>query len=83
MKVDATSEALAATLATAQRTISLGKAIAYFAFSLVINSAGNVLTLVTSAKIHPSFLGVSHHGFLDGGLKRCPDASMELETHRR
>ncbi|MDT6979373.1 fructose permease [Levilactobacillus zymae] len=60
MKVDATSEALAATPATAQRTISLGKAIAYFAFSLVINSAGNVLTLVTSAKIHPSFLGAAY-----------------------
>ncbi|MGP4116159.1 fructose permease [Levilactobacillus zymae] len=61
MKVEATSESLAApTSGVSQRTISLGKAIAYFAFSLVINSAGNVLTLVTSAKIHPSFLGAAY-----------------------
>lgn len=58
MKVDATSDLTAAP--SSQRTISMGKAIAYFAFSLVINSAGNVLTLVTSAKIHPSFLGAAY-----------------------
>lgn len=58
MKVDATSNLTAAP--SSQRTISMGKAIAYFAFSLVINSAGNVLTLVTSAKIHPSFLGAAY-----------------------
>lgn len=32
----------------------------YFIVSLVINSAGNVLTLVTSSKIHPSFLGSAY-----------------------
>nr|WP_268913732.1 fructose permease [Lentilactobacillus sp. SPB1-3]MCZ0977785.1 fructose permease [Lentilactobacillus sp. SPB1-3] len=32
----------------------------YFIISLIINSAGNVLTLVTSAKIHPSFLGSAY-----------------------
>ncbi|RRG00332.1 MAG: fructose permease, partial [Lactobacillus sp.] len=31
--------------------------IAYFALSIVINSMGNVLTLVTSSHIHPQFLG--------------------------
>ncbi len=31
-----------------------------FILSLVINSAGNVLTLVTSAKIHPSYLGAAY-----------------------
>lgn len=34
--------------------------IAYFALSIVINSVGNVLTLVTSAKIHPSYLGAAY-----------------------
>ncbi|AQW20687.1 fructose permease [Lentilactobacillus curieae] len=42
------------------RTISMAKAIAFFVFSLVLNSAGNVLTLATSAKIHPSFLGSAY-----------------------
>lgn len=42
------------------RTISMGKAITFFVLSLVINSAGNVLTLVTSSKIHPSFLGSAY-----------------------
>ncbi|QAS69537.1 fructose permease [Oenococcus sicerae] len=43
-----------------KRTISMSTAIAYFVFSLLINSAGNVLTLVTSAKIHPSYLGAAY-----------------------
>lgn len=43
-----------------QRTISMTTALAFFVLSLVINSAGNVLTLVTSAKIHPSFLGAAY-----------------------
>lgn len=42
------------------RTISMQSSIAYFILSLVINSAGNVLTLVTSAKIHPSYLGAAY-----------------------
>ncbi|GAB6093383.1 fructose permease [Furfurilactobacillus curtus] len=42
------------------RTISMSKAIGLFILSLVINSAGNVLTLVTTAKIHPSFLGSAY-----------------------
>ncbi|MGJ3705848.1 fructose permease [Levilactobacillus brevis] len=50
------------------RTISMGKAIAYFALSLVINSAGNVLTLVTSAKIHPSFLGAAYWSAAEANL---------------
>lgn len=32
----------------------------YFIISLIINSAGNVLTLATSDKIHPSFLGSAY-----------------------
>ncbi|QMU08688.1 fructose permease [Levilactobacillus suantsaii] len=43
-----------------KRTISMSKAVAFFILSLVFNSAGNVLTLVTSAKIHPSFLGAAY-----------------------
>ena len=50
------------------RTISMGKAIAYFALSLVINSAGNVLTLITSAKIHPSFLGAAYWSAAEANL---------------
>ncbi|MFC6207310.1 fructose permease [Levilactobacillus tongjiangensis] len=53
---------------TGQRTISMSKAIAYFALSLVINSAGNVLTLVTSAKIHPSFLGAAYWSAAEANL---------------
>ncbi|GEP71934.1 hypothetical protein FD12_GL000023 [Lentilactobacillus rapi DSM 19907 = JCM 15042] len=42
------------------RTISMTTSISFFVISLIINSAGNVLTLVTSAKIHPSFLGSAY-----------------------
>ncbi|KRL65186.1 MAG: fructose permease [Lactobacillus sp.] len=42
------------------RTLSMSMSIFYFVVSLVINSAGNVLTLVTSAKIHPSYLGSAY-----------------------
>ena len=42
------------------RTISMSKSITFFIISLVINSAGNVLTLVTSAQIHPSYLGSAY-----------------------
>ncbi|PTM24902.1 fructose permease [Lactobacillus sp. PFC-70] len=55
----ATSKLSEAQTMTNQRTMSMSKALAFFALSLVINSAGNVLTLVTSAKIHPSFLGAA------------------------
>ncbi len=43
-----------------QRHISMAASIGYFAVSLVINSLGNVLTLVTSTHIHPSFLGSAY-----------------------
>ncbi|WP_429970828.1 fructose permease [Fructilactobacillus sp. Tb1] len=42
------------------RTISMRVSIIYFIISLVINSLGNVLTLVTSAKVFPSFLGSAY-----------------------
>lgn len=42
------------------RTISMKTSIFYFIISLVINSLGNVLTLVTSAKVFPSFLGSAY-----------------------
>lgn len=45
---------------TTARTISMSKSIAYFAISIVINSLGNVLTLVTSSHIHPEFLGSAY-----------------------
>jgi len=54
--------------ATNERTLSMSKAIAFFALSLVINSAGNVLTLVTSAKIHPSFLGAAYWSAAEANL---------------
>ncbi|CAM2839951.1 GtrA-like protein domain-containing protein [Fructilactobacillus fructivorans] len=44
----------------AKRTISMTASIMFFILSLIINSAGNVLTLVTTAKIHPSFLGSAY-----------------------
>jgi len=53
---------------TQQRTLSMSKAIAFFALSLVINSAGNVLTLVTSSKIHPSFLGAAYWSAAEANL---------------
>lgn len=43
-----------------QRSISMAASIAYFALSIVINSMGNVLTLVTSSHIHPQFLGSAY-----------------------
>ena len=43
-----------------QRTISLAASWAFFAFSIVINSMGNVLTLVTSSHIHPQVLGSAY-----------------------
>lgn len=42
------------------RTLSMSMSIFYFTISIIINSAGNVLTLVTSAKIHPSYLGSAY-----------------------
>ena len=44
----------------AERTISLTASWAYFALSIVINSMGNVLTLVTSSHVHPQFLGSAY-----------------------
>lgn len=70
MKVEAASDLHTGADVTVsnQRTISMSKAIAYFALSLVINSAGNVLTLVTSAKIHPSFLGAAYWSAAEANL---------------
>ncbi|MGR5571681.1 fructose permease [Limosilactobacillus fermentum] len=42
------------------RTISMSASLAYFALSIVVNSMGNVLTLVTSSHIHPQFLGSAY-----------------------
>lgn len=61
MKADiATSYHEEATPLEPKRTMSMSKAVAFFILSLVINSAGNVLTLVTSAQIRPSFLGAAY-----------------------
>ena len=43
-----------------QRSISMATSIAYFSLSIVVNSMGNVLTLVTSSHIHPAFLGSAY-----------------------
>lgn len=56
--MDETGEVTMAT--TTGRTISMSKSILFFVLSLVINSAGNVITLVTSSKIHPSYLGSAY-----------------------
>ncbi|EHN58394.1 MAG: fructose permease [Oenococcus sp.] len=53
-------DAASASFHTTSTTASTASLIAYFAISIVINSAGNVLTLVTSAKIHPSYLGAAY-----------------------
>lgn len=47
-------------MAKTARTMSWGSSMAFFAFSLIINSMGNVLTIVTSQKIHPAFLGSAY-----------------------
>lgn len=44
----------------ANRSISMSASLAYFAFSLVLNALGNVLTIVTSAHILPAFLGSAY-----------------------
>lgn len=41
-------------------TISMNESIMYFVLSLVINSLGNVLTIVTSAHVIPGFLGSAY-----------------------
>lgn len=46
--------------AKSTRTISMTTSVAYFILSLVINSIGNVLTLVTSAHIAPKILGSAY-----------------------
>lgn len=50
------------------RTISLTQSLGYFAISLVINSLGNVLTLISSDHIHPSFLGSAYWTAADADL---------------
>ncbi|MTV82569.1 fructose permease [Secundilactobacillus folii] len=45
---------------TSKRTISMTSSLVYFVISLVFNSFGNVLTLVTSSHIHPQFLGSAY-----------------------
>ncbi|AFT82158.1 fructose permease [Leuconostoc carnosum] len=55
---------------TRGRTISIGAALSYFVFSLVINAAGNVLTVVTSQKIHPPFLGSAYWTAASAGFNK-------------
>ncbi|MBS9336256.1 fructose permease [Fructobacillus papyrifericola] len=50
-----------------KRTLGWGVSLAYFAFSLVINSMGNVLTIATSQKIHPAFLGSAYWTAAENG----------------
>ncbi|MHA8137738.1 fructose permease [Lactobacillaceae bacterium Scapto_B20] len=53
------------------RTISMTSAIIYFVISLIINSAGNVLTLVSSAKVSPSFLGSAYWTAAESNLGKA------------
>lgn len=52
----------------AERTISLTASWAFFALSIVINSMGNVLTLVTSSHVHPQFLGSAYWTVAENNL---------------
>ncbi|WP_267200952.1 fructose permease [Limosilactobacillus kribbianus] len=63
-----------------KRTISLTASWAFFGFSIVINSMGNVLTLVTSSHIHPQFLGSAYWTAAENnlGLAVLGDNSMTL-----
>lgn len=47
-------------LVVAKRTITTSQTFTFFVLSLVINSMGNVLTLVTSSHIKPEFLGSAY-----------------------
>lgn len=49
------------------RTLGWGTTLSYFAFSLVINAMGNVLTIATSQKIHPAFLGSAYWTAAENG----------------
>ncbi|MFC4760266.1 fructose permease [Fructobacillus durionis] len=50
-----------------KRTLGWGASLSFFAFSLVINSMGNVLTIATSQKIHPAFLGSAYWTAAENG----------------
>ena len=52
----------------ARRTISMAESVTYFVISLVINSLGNVLTLISSDHVHPSFLGSAYWTAADADL---------------
>ncbi|MDV7715940.1 fructose permease, partial [Oenococcus oeni] len=53
------------------RKLTIGVSLSYFIFSLVINAAGNVLTVVTSQKIHPTFLGSAYWTAASAGVNKA------------
>ncbi|MFT9389072.1 MAG: fructose permease [Leuconostoc sp.] len=53
------------------RTLTIGASLSYFILSLVINAAGNVLTVVTSQKIHPAFLGSAYWTAAESGFNKA------------
>lgn len=53
------------------RTLTIGASLSYFVFSLIINAAGNVLTVVTSQKIHPAFLGSAYWTAAESGFNKA------------
>ena len=53
------------------RTLTIGASLSYFVFSLIINAAGNVLTVVTSQKIHPTFLGSAYWTAAQAGFNKA------------
>lgn len=53
------------------RTLTVGASLSYFVFSLIINAAGNVLTVVTSQKIHPTFLGSAYWTAAQAGFNKA------------
>ncbi|GAK30156.1 sugar specific permease [Weissella oryzae SG25] len=52
-------------------TMSLGHSIYYFILSLLLNSFGNVLTIVTSQKMHPSILGSAYWTATQSGFNKA------------
>ncbi|CAM3145332.1 fructose permease [Leuconostoc rapi] len=53
------------------RTLTISASLSYFVFSLIINAAGNVLTVVTSQKIHPTFLGSAYWTAAQAGFNKA------------
>lgn len=52
-------------------TISFSQSIFYFTISILLNSFGNVLTIVTSQKMHPAILGSAYWTATQSGFNKA------------